>query len=80
LTVSKAVILFAVNHFNVEPDVVTIGKSLGAGMPLSAVVGRSEIMNSPQAGGLGVTYGGNPICCEAALTVIEIFEEENLLQ
>ena len=72
--------MFAVNHCNVEPDVVTIGKSLGAGMPLSAVVGRSEIMNSPQVGGLGGTYGGNPVCCEAALAVIDIFEEENLLQ
>lgn len=72
--------MFAVNHWNVEPDVVTIAKSLGAGMPLSAVVGRSEMMNSSQVGGLGGTYGGNPICCEAALAVIKIFEEENLLQ
>jgi 4-aminobutyrate aminotransferase/(S)-3-amino-2-methylpropionate transaminase len=72
--------MFAVNHWNVEPDLVTIGKSLGAGLPLSAVVGRSEIMNSPQVGGLGGTYGGNPICCEAALAVLGIFEEEDLLQ
>src|SRR5208337_41519 len=67
-------------HWNVEPDLVTIAKSLGAGMPLSAVVGRSEMMNSPQAGGLGGTYGGNPVCCAAALAVLEIFEEEDLLQ
>jgi 4-aminobutyrate aminotransferase/(S)-3-amino-2-methylpropionate transaminase len=72
--------MFAVNHWNVEPDMMTIGKGIGAGMPLSALVGRSEIMNSPQVGGLGGTYSGNPICCEAALAVIKIFEEENLLQ
>jgi 4-aminobutyrate aminotransferase/(S)-3-amino-2-methylpropionate transaminase len=72
--------MFAVNHWNVEPDLVTVAKSLGAGMPLSALVGRSEIMNSPQVGGLGGTYGGNPVCCAAALAVLQIFEEENLLQ
>jgi len=72
--------MFAVNHSNVEPDLVTVAKSLGAAMPLSAVVGRSEMMNSAQVGGLGGTYGGNPICCQAALAVLEVFEEENLLQ
>lgn len=72
--------MFAVDHWNVEPDLVTVAKSLGAGMPLGALVGRSEIMNSPQVGGLGGTYGGNPVCCAAALAVLEIFEEENLLE
>lgn len=72
--------MFAVNHYGIEPDVMTIAKSLAAGMPLSAVVGRQEIMNSPQVGGLGGTYGGNPVCCGAALAVLDIFEEENLLQ
>lgn len=72
--------MFAVNHFNVEPDLVTVAKSLGAGMPLSAVAGRSEMMDSSQVGGLGGTYGGNPICCEAALAVLDIFEQENLLE
>jgi 4-aminobutyrate aminotransferase/(S)-3-amino-2-methylpropionate transaminase len=72
--------MFAVNHSQVEPDLMTVAKSLGAGMPLSAVVGRSEMMNSSQVGGLGGTYGGNPICCQAALAVLEIFEEENLLE
>ncbi len=72
--------MFAVNNWGVEPDLVTIAKSLGAGLPLSAVVGRSQMMNSPQVGGLGGTYGGNPVCCAAALAVLEIFEEENLLQ
>jgi 4-aminobutyrate aminotransferase/(S)-3-amino-2-methylpropionate transaminase len=72
--------MFAVNHYGIEPDLMTIAKSLAAGMPLSSVVGRQEMMNSPQVGGLGGTYGGNPISCQAALAVLEIFEEENLLQ
>jgi 4-aminobutyrate aminotransferase/(S)-3-amino-2-methylpropionate transaminase len=72
--------MFAVNHSNVVPDVMTVAKSLAAGMPLSAVVGRSEMMNSAQVGGLGGTYGGNPVCCQAALAVIEVFEKEGLLQ
>jgi 4-aminobutyrate aminotransferase/(S)-3-amino-2-methylpropionate transaminase len=72
--------MFAVNHYNIEPDLMAIAKSLAAGMPLSTVVGRQEMMNSPQVGGLGGTYGGNPVCCQAALAVLEIFEEENLLQ
>jgi 4-aminobutyrate aminotransferase / (S)-3-amino-2-methylpropionate transaminase / 5-aminovalerate transaminase len=71
--------MFAVNHWGVEPDLMLLAKSLAAGMPLSVVVGRSEMMNSPQVGGLGGTYGGNPVCCRAALAVLEIFEEENLL-
>ncbi|MHC1726900.1 MAG: 4-aminobutyrate--2-oxoglutarate transaminase [Syntrophobacteraceae bacterium] len=72
--------MLAVNHWDVEPDIVLLAKSLAAGMPLSAVVGRSEIMNSPQVGGLGGTYGGNPVCCRAALAVLEIFEQENLIR
>jgi 4-aminobutyrate aminotransferase/(S)-3-amino-2-methylpropionate transaminase len=72
--------MFAMEHWGVEADLTTVAKSLAAGMPLSAVVGRAEIMNSPQVGGLGGTYGGNPICCQAALAVLEVFEQENLLQ
>jgi 4-aminobutyrate aminotransferase/(S)-3-amino-2-methylpropionate transaminase len=72
--------MFAMEHWGVEPDLVSVAKSLAAGMPLSAVVGRKEMMNSPQVGGLGGTYGGNPLCCQAALAVLEVFEEENLLQ
>lgn len=72
--------MFAMEHWNIEPDLVTVAKSLAAGMPLSSVVGRREMMDSPQAGGLGGTYGGNPVCCQAALAVLEIFEEENLVQ
>jgi len=72
--------MFAIEHWGVEPDLVTIAKSLAAGMPLSSVVGKKEMMDAPHVGGLGGTYGGNPICCQAALAVLDIFEEENLLQ
>ena len=71
--------MFAMEHWGIEPDLVLTAKSLAAGMPLSAVVGRAEMMNAPQVGGLGGTYGGNPVCCRAALAVLEIFEEEKLL-
>ncbi len=72
--------MFAMEHWNVGPDLVTVAKSLAGGMPLSAVVGRSEMMDSPQVGGLGGTYGGNPVCCQAALAVLRVIEKENLLQ
>lgn len=72
--------MFAIEHWGVEPDLITTAKSLGAGLPLSAVVGRAEMMDEPQSGGLGGTYGGNPVACKAALAVLDIFEEEKLLQ
>jgi len=72
--------MFAVEHYNVEPDVITIAKSFAAGMPLSAVVGKKEMMDSVHPGGLGGTYGGNPIACRAALAVFEVFEKEDLLK
>ncbi|NTU49113.1 MAG: 4-aminobutyrate--2-oxoglutarate transaminase [Syntrophobacteraceae bacterium] len=72
--------MFAIEHWGVEPDLVTCAKSLAAGMPLSAVIGRKEMMDEPQVGGLGGTYGGNPVCCRAALAVLEVFEEERLLE
>lgn len=72
--------MFAIEHWGVEPDLVTCAKSLAAGMPLSAIVGRKEMMDEPQVGGLGGTYGGNPVCCRAALAVLEVFEEERLLE
>lgn len=71
--------MFAIEHWKVEPDLIIVAKSLAAGMPLSAVVGKKEIMNSVHPGGLGGTYGGNPVCCRAGLAVMEIFDEENLL-
>lgn len=70
----------AIEHWGVAPDLIIMAKSLAAGMPLSAVVGDREMMNAPQVGGLGGTYGGNPVCCRAALAVFEAFEEENLLE
>ena len=72
--------MFAMEHWNVEPDLMTVAKSLAAGMPLSAVVGRKEMMEVVHPFGLGGTYGGNPVACRAGLAVMEIFEEENLLQ
>lgn len=72
--------MFAIEHWNVVPDIIILAKSLAAGMPLSAVIGKREMMDSPHVGGLGSTYGGNPIACVAALAVLEIFEEEKLLQ
>jgi 4-aminobutyrate aminotransferase/(S)-3-amino-2-methylpropionate transaminase len=72
--------MFAIEHWNVEPDLITVAKSLAAGMPLSAVVGRQEIMDAVHPGGLGGTYGANPVACRAALAVLDIFEEEHLLE
>jgi 4-aminobutyrate aminotransferase/(S)-3-amino-2-methylpropionate transaminase len=72
--------LFAIDHWGIEPDIITTAKSLAGGMPLSAITGRAEIMNLPHPGGLGGTYGGNPISCKAALAVLEIFLEDGLLK
>ncbi|HVU65813.1 MAG TPA: 4-aminobutyrate--2-oxoglutarate transaminase [Ktedonobacteraceae bacterium] len=72
--------MFAVNHDGVEPDLMIIAKSLAAGMPLSGVVGRAEIMDAPPPGTLGGTYSGNPVACAAALAVLDIFEREDLAE
>jgi 4-aminobutyrate aminotransferase/(S)-3-amino-2-methylpropionate transaminase len=72
--------MFAFEHSGIEPDLVTVAKSLAAGFPLSGVVGRAEIVDAPAPGGLGGTYGGNPVACAAALAVLDIFEEEQLLE
>ncbi|MCB2215620.1 4-aminobutyrate--2-oxoglutarate transaminase [Desulfofustis glycolicus] len=71
--------MFAMEYYGVEADLVTTAKSLAAGMPLSAVVGKKEIMDAVHASGIGGTYGGNPVACAAALAVFDIFESENLL-
>lgn len=71
--------MFAIEHSGVEPDIMTTAKSMGGGLPIAGVTGRAEIMDSVHAGGLGTTYGGNPIACAAALAVIETFEEEDLV-
>ncbi len=70
--------MFAMEHSGVEPDLVVMAKSLAAGMPLSAVVGRAEVMDGPAPGGLGGTYSGNPVACAAALAVLDIFERDDL--
>lgn len=70
--------LFAVENFGVEPDLLAIAKSLGAGFPLSAVTGRAELMDAPAPGEIGGTYGGNPVACAAALQVIDIMKDEKL--
>ena len=71
--------LFAMEHYDVKPDLITMAKSLAGGYPLSGVVGRAEVMDAPIVGGLGGTYGGNPVACAAALAVLEVIEEEKLL-
>jgi len=70
--------MFAIEHSGVEPDLMTVAKSLAAGLPLSGVVGRAEVMDAPHVGGLGGTYGGNPLGCVAGLKVLEIMEREGL--
>jgi 4-aminobutyrate aminotransferase / (S)-3-amino-2-methylpropionate transaminase / 5-aminovalerate transaminase len=70
---------FASEHFGIEPDLLVTAKSLGGGMPIAAVTGRSEIMDAPGPGSLGGTYCGHPLSCAAALAAIETIEKERLL-
>jgi 4-aminobutyrate aminotransferase/(S)-3-amino-2-methylpropionate transaminase len=72
--------MFAIEHAAVEPDLVTIAKSLAGGFPLAAVVGRAALMEQAAPGSLGGTYGGSPIGCAAALAVLDVIEDEKLLQ
>jgi 4-aminobutyrate aminotransferase / (S)-3-amino-2-methylpropionate transaminase / 5-aminovalerate transaminase len=69
---------FAIDHFGVVPDLITISKSMGAGVPISGVIGRAEIMNTAEVGEIGGTYAGSPLGCRAALTVLDIIENEQL--
>ena len=71
--------MFAYQHSGVEPDLIAMAKSLSGGTPLAAVVGTAAIMDGPAPGGLGGTYGGNPLSCAAALAVLDIFESDGLL-
>ena len=71
--------MFAMEYYGVEADITTVAKSLAAGMPLSGVVGKKAIMDAVHPAGIGGTYGGNPLACEAALAVFDIIESENLL-
>lgn len=70
--------LFAMEHYDVLPDLMTIAKSLAGGLPLSGVIGRADIMDAPAPGGLGGTYAGNPLAIAAAHAVLDVIEEEKL--
>jgi len=70
--------MFAIEHFGVIPDLMTLAKSIASGLPLSAVVGQAEIMDAPEPGRLGTTYGGNPVACAAALAALDYIETADL--
>ncbi len=70
---------FACEHFNTAPDLICVAKSLGAGLPLSGVVGKAEIMDAPVPSGIGGTFAGNPVACRAAIEVLKAIDSENLL-
>ncbi|TFH11867.1 MAG: aspartate aminotransferase family protein [Candidatus Atribacteria bacterium] len=70
---------FAFEHFDMQPDLICVAKSLGSGLPLSGVVGKAQIMDAPVASGIGGTYAGNPLACRAALEVIRAIDEDDLL-
>lgn len=71
---------FAIDHFGVIPDLITVSKSMGAGVPISGVIGRKDIMDKAEPGELGGTYSGSPLGCKAALAVLDVIEEEDLNQ
>ncbi|MGM0823953.1 MAG: 4-aminobutyrate--2-oxoglutarate transaminase [Pseudomonadota bacterium] len=72
--------MFAIEHSGVEPDIMTMAKSMGDGMPISAIVGTDKVMDASGPNSLGGTYTGSPTACAAALAVMEVFEEENILE
>ncbi len=72
--------MFGFQHTGIVPDLVTVAKSLGGGLPISGVVGKAEIMDAPLPGGLGGTYGGNALACAASLAVLDVLEQGNLLE
>ena len=72
--------MFAIEHAGVAPDMMLFAKSLAGGMPLAGIVGRAEVLDAVEPGGLGGTYAGNPLACAAALAVFEIFESEHILE
>jgi 4-aminobutyrate aminotransferase/(S)-3-amino-2-methylpropionate transaminase len=72
--------MFAIEHAGVEPDLITIAKSVAGGVPLSGVIGKAQIMDAPLPGGLGGTYAGSPLGCAAGLAVLEVMREEQLLK
>src|SRR3954464_922242 len=72
--------LFAIEHYGIEPDLITVAKSIAAGLPLSGVLGKAEIMDAPGDNAVGGTYVGNPVAQAAALAVLDVFEEEGLVE
>lgn len=71
--------MFGIEHSDVRPDLLTVAKSMGGGLPIAGVIGRADIMDAAAPGGLGGTYAGNPLACAAALAVLDVFAEESLL-
>lgn len=72
--------LFGCEHWGMEPDIITLAKSLAGGMPLASVTGREEVMSKPHVGGLGGTFSGNPVSCRAALATLEVLLDEGFLE
>jgi 4-aminobutyrate aminotransferase/(S)-3-amino-2-methylpropionate transaminase len=72
--------MWGIEHYDVEPDLITVAKSIAAGLPLSGVIGRAEIMDAPGDSAIGGTYIGNPVAQAAALAVLDVLEEEGLVE
>lgn len=72
--------LFAYQHYDVEPDLLCLGKGLSGGLPISAVIGRQEIMDTPEIGSMSSTHSGNPLCCSIALANLKVMDSENLIK
>jgi 4-aminobutyrate aminotransferase/(S)-3-amino-2-methylpropionate transaminase len=72
--------MFAIEHYGIEPDLMIVAKSIAAGLPLSGVIGKAEIMDAPGDSAIGGTYVGNPVAQAAALAVLDVFEEEGLVE
>ncbi|MEQ8747069.1 4-aminobutyrate--2-oxoglutarate transaminase [Pyruvatibacter sp.] len=72
--------MFGVEHYDIEPDLIAVAKSLAGGLPLSGVIGKADVMDAADPGGLGGTYAGSPLACAAALAVLDVIKEENLLE
>src|SRR5207248_11223505 len=70
--------LFAIEHYGIEPDLITVAKSIAAGLPLSGVIGKAEIMDAPADSAVGGTYVGNPVAQAAALAVLDVIEDEGV--
>ena len=70
--------LFAIEHYGIEPDLITVAKSIAAGLPLSCVIGKAEIMDAPPDSAIGGTYVGNPVAQAAALAVLDVIEDEGI--